>query len=326
MILAGDIGGTNARLAFFDEQQGKLRLVASSIFPSRDFRSLDEIARKYVTTTNLHPQLACFGIAGPVREGRVTASNLPWIIDAKTLATELQIPTVFLINDLEAHGWGIETLEPADLIRLNEGSGNAIGNRAIIAAGTGLGEAGLYWDGARHHVFACEGGHCDFAPRNHLEMDLFQYLQAQFEHVSYERVLSGPGLVNIYYFLRDTGRGTQPEWLAEQMLTCDPAAAISQAAMEGRCPMAQQALQIFVSIYGAETGNLALKVMAAGGIYVAGGIAPKILSMLSGPMFLESFLDKGRMRPLLESMPIYVIKNDTLALLGAARCALVKSQ
>lgn len=326
MILAGDIGGTHARLAFFDEQQGKLRLVASSIFPSRDYRSLDEIARKYVATTNLHPQLACFGIAGPVREGRVTASNLPWIIDAKTLAAELQIPTVFLINDLEAHGWGIETLEPADLIRLNEGSGNAIGNRAIIAAGTGLGEAGLYWDGARHHVFACEGGHCDFAPRNHLEMDLFQYLQAQFEHVSYERVLSGPGLVNVYYFLRDTGRGTQPEWLAEQMLTCDPAAAISQAGMEGRCPMAQQALQIFVSIYGAETGNLALKVMATGGIYLAGGIAPKILSMLSGPMFLEAFLDKGRMRPLLESMPIYVIKNDTLALLGAARCALVKSQ
>ncbi len=326
MILAGDIGGTHTRLAFFDEQREKLRLVDSSVFPSRDFRSLDEIVQKYVATIKLYPQLACFGIAGPVRDGRVTASNLPWIVEAQTLAQELRIRDVFLINDLEAHGWGIETLDPADLLRLNEGAGNASGNRAIIAAGTGLGEAGMYWDGARHNVFACEGGHCDFAPRNHLEMDLFQYLQAQFEHVSYERVLSGPGLVNIYYFLRDTGRGTQPEWLTEQMRTGDPAAAISQAGLEERCPMAQQALQIFISVYGAETGNLALKIMATGGVYLAGGIAPKILPMLSGPMYLESFLDKGRMRPLLESMPIYLIKNEALALLGAARCALVKSQ
>lgn len=325
MILAGDIGGTHARLAFFDVQQEKLRLVDSAVFLSREFRSLDEIVKKYVAATKLLPQMACFGIAGPVRNGRVTTSNLPWIIEAKTLASELKTPSVMLINDLEAHGWGISSLAPEDMVSLNQGAGNATGNRAIIAAGTGLGEAGMYWDGTRHHVFACEGGHCDFAPRNPLEMDLFQYLQPQFEHVSYERVLSGPGLVNIYYFLRDTGRGTEPEWLTEQMHESDPAAAISQAGMEGSCPMAAQALQIFVSVYGAETGNLALKIMGTGGVYVTGGIAPKILPLLSGPMFLEAFLDKGRMRPLLEAMPIYVIKSDQLALLGAARCALVSS-
>jgi glucokinase len=325
MILAGDIGGTHARLAFFDADQGKLRLVSATVFPSRDYGSLDEILRKLVSTTNLKPDLACFGIAGPVRDGKVEASNLPWIIESAKLANELHIPRAILINDLEAGAWGIAALEAKDLTVLNPGAENAVGNRAVIAAGTGLGEAGMYWDGTKHNVFACEGGHCDFAPRNELEIDLLVYLKAQFGRVSYERVLSGPGLVNVFDFLRDTGRGTAPKALLDEMHESDPAAAVSRAAISGDCPIAEQALDIFVSIYGAEAGNLALKVLATGGVYIAGGIAPKIAARMSGPLFLHAFLDKGRLRPVLASMPVNLINNDQLALLGAARCALVKS-
>jgi glucokinase len=323
MILAGDIGGTNARLAYFDVVKGKFSLVAVTIFPSRNFSSLDEIAVKFVDTMSVAPEVACFGIAGPVLNGRVETSNLPWVIEASKLSRELRVKNVLLINDLEATAWGISALEEKDLVTLNAGKGGT-GNQAVVAAGTGLGEAGLHWDGSQHHVFACEGGHTDFAPRNELEMDLLHYLTAQFGHVSYERVLSGPGLVNVFHFLRDTGRGTEPKWLAEEMRETEPAAAISQAAMEGKCPLSEHALNIFISIYGAEAGNLALKMLATGGVFLAGGIAPKILSKLKEPFFMQSFLDKGRMRPLLETMPVQVIMNDKIALLGAAQCGLSK--
>lgn len=324
MILAGDIGGTNARLAYFDVVKGKFSLVSVTIFPSRNFSSLDEIAAKFIDTMSVVPEVACFGIAGPVLNGRVETSNLPWVIEASKLSRELRVKNVLLINDLEATAWGIAALEEKDLVTLNAGKGG-VGNQAVVAAGTGLGEAGLHWDGSQHHVFACEGGHTDFAPRNELEMDLLHYLTAQFGHVSYERVLSGPGLVNVFHFLRDTGRGTEPKWLADEMRETEPAAAISQAAMEGKCPLSEHALNIFISIYGAEAGNLALKMLATGGVFLAGGIAPKILSKLKEPFFMQSFLDKGRMRPLLESMPMQVIMNDKIALLGAAQCALSKT-
>jgi glucokinase len=325
MILAGDIGGTNARLAYFDLVKGKFSLVSVTIFPSRDFSSLDEIAGKFVDTMGVAPEVACFGIAGPVLNGRVETSNLPWIIEASKLSRELGIKNVSLINDLEATGWGISTLEEKDIVTLNAGKGS-VGNQAVLAAGTGLGEAGLHWDGTQHHVFACEGGHTDFAPRNELEMDLLHYLAAQFGHVSYERVLSGPGLVNVFHFLRDTGRGTEPKWLTEEMRESEPAAAISRAAMEGKCPLCEQSVDIFVSIYGAEAGNLALKMLATGGVFLAGGIAPKILAKLKEPFFMQAFLDKGRMRPVLEAMPVQVVMNDKIALLGAAQCGLAKSE
>ena len=183
----------------------------------------------------------------------------------------------------------------------------------------------MYWDGAKHHVFACEGGHADFAPRNQLEVELFNYLHTRFGHVSYERIVSGPGLVNVFSFLRDTGRGTPPQWLTDEMSQSDPAAAISRAGIDSKCGLCEQALDLFVSIYGAEAGNLALKIMATGGIYLGGGIAPKMLSKLSGPLFMQAFTGKGRMQALLESMPVRVITNDRIALLGAARCALVKT-
>ncbi len=325
MILAGDIGGTHARLAFFDVSNGHFSLISASVFPSREYTGLDEIVAKFVDATNVHPDSACFGVAGPVRNGRVEASNLPWVIDSNRLADELRIRKAVLINDVEANAWGIPTLDPKDVVSLNQVKGAPAGNQAVIAAGTGLGEAGMYWDGVQHHVFACEGGHGDFAPRNELEMDLLRYLRARFGHVSYERIVSGPGLLNVFHFLRDSGRGTEPKWLADEMLHSDPAAVISKAALDGKCPLSEQALDLFVSIYGAEAGNLALKIMATGGVYLGGGIAPKIVPKLSGPLFMQAFVCKGRMQPLLETMPVKVITNDKTALLGAARCAVVRT-
>lgn len=325
MILAGDIGGTHTRLALFEVANGHFSLVSASVFRSREYSGLDEIVAKFVDTASAHPDTACFGIAGPVRNGRVEASNLPWVVESKRLADELHIHKAVLINDLEANAWGISALDPGDVVTLHPGSKKPVGNQAVIAAGTGLGEAGMYWDGSQHQIFASEGGHADFAPLDDLQIQLLRYLQARYGHVSYERVVSGPGLVNVFHFLRDTGHGTEPSWLIEEMAQGDPAAAISRAAMDGRCALSEQALDLFVAVYGAETGNLALKMMATGGVFVGGGIAPKILPKLAGPLFMEAFLSKGRMSPLVESMPVYVITNDKAALLGAARCALERS-
>lgn len=323
MILAGDIGGTNARLALFDVRNERFNLVTATIFPSRNYSGLDEIVSEFVQTSGVHPAKACFGIAGPVTNGVVETSNLPWKIQARRLADELKLDNALLINDLEATGWGVGALSVDDLVALNQIAGVA-GNQALIAAGTGLGEGGLYWDGHRHHVFASEGGHCDFGPADDLQVELFKYLLARYGHVSWERVLSGPGLVNIFEFLRDSGRGTVPSWLSAEMKVMDPAAAISSAAMEAKCPMSEQAMDIFVAIFGAEAGNLGLKLKATGGVFLAGGIAPKILPKLATPLFLDAFLSKGRLRHLMEVMPVKVIVNDKLALLGAARCAFME--
>lgn len=325
MILAGDIGGTNARLALYDVQNEGFQLVKTGVFPSQHYPGLEKIVAEFVTSAGVHPAKACFGIAGPVTNGRVVTSNLPWVIEARVLANELSIPRADLINDLEATGWGIGALSADDLVTLNDVSGKtgttATGNIALIAAGTGLGEGGLYWDGVRHHVFASEGGHCDFGPLDDIQVELFEYLRKRYEHVSYERVLSGPGLVNIFEFLRDTGRGTAPDWLTVEMVEADAAAAISRAGLSGKCSMCDQALDILVAIFGAEAGNLGLKLKATGGVFLAGGIAPKILPKLQTHAFLEAFLSKGRMRRLMEIMPVSVITNDKLALLGAARFA-----
>jgi glucokinase len=324
MILAGDIGGTNARLALFDVRNGQFNLVTATIFPSRNYSGLDEIVSEFVQTSGAHPAKACFGVAGPVTNGEVETSNLPWKIQARRLADELKIDNALLINDLEATGWGVGALSASDLVALNQITGD-VGNQALIAAGTGLGQGGLYWDGQRHHVFASEGGHCDFGPADDLQVELFNYLRARYGHVSWERVLSGPGLVNIFEFLRDSGRGKVPEWLSAEMKVMDPAAAISSAAMDAKCPLSEQAMDIFVSIFGAEAGNLGLKLKATGGVFLAGGIAPKILPKLATPLFLDAFLGKGRLRHLMEVMPVKVIINDKLALLGAARCALMEA-
>ncbi len=321
MILAGDIGGTNTRLALFDEKDGRLTSIAEATFPSREHASLEVVLRKFTATHPFPVTCAAFGIAGPVQHGRSDATNLPWIVDSSLLAHELGLKSAGLINDLEANAWGITVLEPQDLIVLNEGIPGASGNAAIISAGTGLGEAGLYWDGRQHHPFATEGGHTDFAARNRVEMELLESLLKHFQRVSYERVVSGPGLVNIYRFLRDTGRGEEPAWLAERMRLQDPAPVISAAALKGESDLCVQALDLFVSLYGAEAGNLALKIMATAGVFLGGGIAPKIISKLKEPVFLNAFTGKGRMKPLLQAMPVRVITNDKTALLGAARFA-----
>jgi len=324
MILAGDIGGTKTNIAFFEDGR-RPEVVIQRTFPSGAHAGLEEIVRQFVGENALRVQHAAFGVAGPVRNGRCEATNLPWVVDAATLATELGIRDVWVINDLEANAYGIAGLAPADLVTINAGAPNAAGNAAIIAAGTGLGEAGLYWDGRMHHPFATEGGHTNFGPGDAIEAELLHWLSGQFDHVSWERLVSGPGLVNVYRFVRDTRSGEEPAWLAEEMRSGDTAAAISRAAQSGRSPLCAQALDLFMGLYGSEAGNLALKIMATGGVYVGGGIAPKNLDKLNDGTFMKRFVAKGRMQGLLEAMPVKVILNDKTALLGAARCAAVRS-
>ena len=324
MILAGDIGGTNARLAYFQPQNGHLNLVSERVYPSREHSEFGEIVTQFLKDSGSRPEVACFGIAGPVRDGRVETSNLPWVIEQSRLAKQISLPSTWLINDLEASAWGIGALSPGDLVPLNRVSGPVSGNQAVIAAGTGLGQAGLYWDGSHHQVFACEGGHCDFAPQGELQIELLRYLAARFEHVSYERILSGPGLVNVYDFLRDRGKEKETPEFAAELKNGDAAAAISRAAIDGTSTLAVQALDLFIDVYGAEASNLALKTMATGGLFLSGGISPKILSKLQGPKFMQAFVHKGRLRPLVESIPVQVVTNEKAGLLGAARCAAVR--
>lgn len=321
MILAGDVGGTSTRLAFFTVEDGRLNLVVEKDYPSRTHQGLNEIAHEFVAHHRLAIEYACFGVAGPVQHGRVETPNLPWVVDQETISRELRIESVWLINDLLANTYGILELEEKDFAVLNAGSANASGNAAVISAGTGLGEAGAYWDGKRYHPFACEGGHADFAPRNELEIDLLRYLLKRFGHASWERVVSGPGLRNIFDFLHETGRGEAPAWLIAEMEAKDPSAVISQAALEGRSELCVQALDLFISCFGAEAGNLALKFLATGGVFIGGGIAPKIIQRLRENPFIEAFTDKGRFTHLLDAVPVRVILNDKTALFGAARYA-----
>lgn len=326
MILAGDIGGTNTRIALFNEENGRLRMILERVYASREHKSLDEIMSLFMSNQQEKPTIAAFGIAGPVLHGKVSTSNLAWVVDSLQLAKQLGIETVWLINDLQAHGSGIDDLELSDFIPLNKVD-PAPGNAALIAAGTGLGEAGLYWDGERRHPFPCEGGHCDFAPRTDEEIALLQYLLQKFGRVSYERVLSGPGLRNVYEFFRDTGKEAEPAWLKDELQqAADPSAVISRHGVEGKAPICERTIDLFVSVYGAEAGNLALKMMAIGGVFVSGGIAGKILPKLTGPAFLKGFATKGRLQPVMENIPVRVIVNDKVGLIGAARYALLQSR
>ena len=326
MILAGDIGGTNSRLALFEEQGGELRLVLHRDFPSRQAKGLEEIVAAFVAQEGRPVECAGFGVAGPVRHGRCTATNLPWVIEASALAGELGLPSVALVNDLEAYAYGALELPAADFLVLNPGAPDASGNAAVVSAGTGLGEAGLYWDGERYHPFACEGGHADFAPNGELQVELYRYLAAKVGHVSCERVLSGPGLKNVYDFLRDSGRCPEPAWLADELRAAsDPSAAIARAALEGKAPLCEQALDLWTAVYGSEAGNFALRILATGGVYLGGGIAPKLRSKLQQPTFLKAFVAKGRMQPLLEAVPVRIILNEKAGLIGAARCAVLQA-
>ena len=305
MILAGDIGGTNTRLALVDGDERKP--AALEVYPSGAHSSLEEMVRDFLAAHPATPAAACFGVAGPVQNGRVRVTNLAWPVDASSLASTLGLHHVLLLNDLEANAWGLGALGADDFHVLNEGLPDARGNAAVCSAGTGLGEAGVYWDGERHHPFACEGGHTDFAPLTQQQEGLREFLATQYDHVSYERVCSGMGLVNIYAFLAGRCELSAPE--------------ISKRALAGTDATAVAALDLLVEIYGAESGNLALKLMATGGVYLGGGIPPRILSKLEDGHFMRSFTAKGRFAGLLAGIPVRVILNDRTALMGAALAA-----
>jgi glucokinase len=321
MILAGDIGGTNTRLAFFDVLNGRLEELSERIYPSREHASLDDIVADFVSKQKTRASAAGIGIAGPVQDGVSHATNLPWTVDARRLAQRIGIPSVALLNDLEANGYGIATLATDDFAILQEGAPGAAGNAVIISPGTGLGEGVLYWDGKQHWPLPSEGGHASFAPEDELQDSLLKYLRGQFGHVSWERLVSGPGLLNIYKFLRDTGAEQEPARLTRELSSEDPARVISEAALEGKSPLCEKALDLFVTLLAAECGNMALKVLATGGVYLGGGIPPKILPKLKTLLFLKAFANKGRFRTVLEAMPVRVILNDHTALRGAARRA-----
>lgn len=319
MILAGDIGGTSTRLALFE--RGNL-IGEEKKFPSHSFKSLEEIVEEYLKSQKKSQKVekACFGVAGPVREGKCKTTNLPWVIDAKKIGQSLDIPFVYLLNDLEANAYGLKALKKEELFLLHPGT-RQTGNQALIAAGTGLGEAGLFWDGKEHRPFACEGGHTDFAPRNANEIELWVYLKKKFGHVSYERVVSGPGLFSLFQFLVETGRGSLTASVKAEMEKVDPSRVITEHASKNTDMTCVQALEWFISLYGAEAGNMALKFLSLGGFFVGGGIAPKIIQKMKQGSFHAAFVDKGRFKELLESIPIWVVMNDNAALLGAARYA-----
>jgi glucokinase len=325
MIIAGDIGGTKTNVALFEDDSDRLtRVVVEQSFPSASYDSLEAILAEFVAAHR--PERithACFGVAGPVVGGRVEATNLVWKVSDEKLAEALGLPTVRLVNDLEATAFGIGELRPEQLYTLNEGDGEQRGHRALIAAGTGLGMAGIFFDGERYHPMASEGGHIDFAPRNERESQMLTYLHEKIGgRVSYERVLSGIGLFNIYSFLRDTAYSKEPEWLAEEIKTGDRTAAVARAALAGKSDLAAKALDMFVEVYGAMAGNLALILKPLGGLYVGGGIAPKIMDKLKDGTFMRNYGDKGRMSGLVKSIPVRVILDDKTALYGAARYAL----
>ncbi len=345
MILAGDIGGTKTNLALFDWKTDRVEPEREQTFFSADFESFEEVLAEFlkppaepapeppaegepaepVPPQEKPPgppvQAACFGVAGPVIENRCRTTNLPWIVDGPALAKRFQIEQVRLLNDLEAMAHGLLVLTPEETEPLNEGTPPQTKSAmALIAAGTGLGEAILFWNGQRYQPMPSEGGHADFAPNSDLEIELLRHLRASYLHVSYERIVSGPGLHAIYEFFRDTKKN-EPTWVAERLKTGDPAAIIAEIGLGGQAEICVQALDLFASIYGAEAGNLALKALALSGVYLGGGIAPKLLTKLKDGTFMRAFTAKGRYKRLMSTIPVRVITNDKAGLLGAASVA-----
>lgn len=324
-VLAGDVGGTKVLLQIAEVGDG-LRVVHERRFHAAVYDDFLPIVREFLQTapgeTGSTLTAACFGVAGPIAEAgerqRAQLTNLPWRIDTDDIAQVLRTSRVRLINDFQATGYGIEALRAEDLIALQVAPPRPAGVRIVIGAGTGLGQGILFWQDGRYEVFPTEGGHVDFAPTDELQVELWRYLRQHFDRVSYERVLSGPGLVTLYTFLREFGVAHESPELAAAMDSADPAAAIARAALSGNDVLAQNALEMFVSIYGAQAGNFALATLAYGGVYVAGGIAPKIINKMTDGTFMRAFRAKGRMSALVSAMPVYVVMNQNVGLLGAA--------
>jgi glucokinase len=328
MILAGDVGGTKVDLALCKFDNGQLQTVHDHKFHAKDFPGLVQIVEAFLEECKqtlgqpVDLLAACFGVPGPVRHGRLKLTNLPWVLDSSQLRVDLKIEHVFLINDLEANGYGIAELTPDQILVLSKGDPAAEGNRGLIAAGTGLGEAILVWNGHTYLPMASEGGHSDFAARNEEEIGLLRYLQKTLSgRVSSERVISGIGLANVYAYCRDEKGIEEPPWLKDRMRTEDPNAVIGELGESGASELCVEALNIFVSAYGAEAGNLALKILAVGGMYVGGGIAPKLLKKMQDGTFMKAFTDKGRLSDLLVQTPVRLILESRAALMGAAAYA-----
>lgn len=322
MILAGDIGGTKTRLALIERGGSPRAPLREQRFASREFGSLEAMIRTFLDGHGQVPSHAALGIAGPVVDQRVETTNLPWQVDGRAMRQALSGAEVLLLNDLESTAWGLAELAEHDLEALQLGAA-VPGNRALIAAGTGLGEAILMRESRRWRPTASEGGHADFAPRDAFEDGLMHWLRDRYGHVSYERVLSGRGLVDLYRFLRESGRGEEPAAIAAEFDAAgDPAVVVTRCALDGSCERAAIAVDRFLRIYGAEAGNLALKALAVGGVFVGGGIAPRLLPALREGGFVRAFADKGRLAPLMERIPVHVILDDRTALWGAAAVAL----
>jgi glucokinase len=324
MILAGDVGGTKVDLALYDFTNGKLKCTRDKLYPAKDYLGLQVIIEEFLGADKV--TAACFGVPGPVRDGRLRLTNLPWTLDSHELSAGLGIQHVFLINDLEANGYGVAELSDGQVYTLSKGDPSQTGNRALLAAGTGLGEGYLVWNGHSHVPFPSEGGHADYAPRNEDEIDLLRYLKQKYNgRISFERVVSGMGLTNIYEFLREVRGLEEPAWLTARMAAEDPNAVITELALAAKSEICEKAMDMFVSAYGAEAGNLALKVLSVGGLYVGGGIAPRILDKLKDGTFMKAFTDKGRLSQLLVNMPVRIILESRSALLGAAAYAEAKA-
>ncbi len=339
MILAGDVGGTTTTLALYARASTPAgfdrEAIASATYASREFEKFEAILidfyERYVAPERRSIASGAIGVAGPVANGRVATTNLPWTLEAAALGALVGLDSLALLNDLEALGHAVDLFGPEEWFELQRGLPAPSGNRAVLAAGTGLGEAGLVWQERRWVPFATEGGHADFAPKNDLEIGLLRFLQREHDRVSWERVVSGPGLVAIYRFLlaeEATGvadRVPYEDPSASPLAAADPAEAIAREAERGAATVPGRALELFFRLYGAEAGNLALKWMASGGLYLAGGIAQKNLAALARGGFLETFLAKGRMRPLLEAIPVRVLLEPRAGLVGAARFAAASS-
>lgn len=321
MYLVGDIGGTKTNIAVFELKDGGFITQHEKSFQSKDFDSLQTIVKSLVEHDlkgKYKIDQACFGVAGPVKDGLCDATNLPWLVDSRKIAEVLNIDSkkVFLLNDLEAAAYGIDVLEEKDVYVLNKGTEQKNGARCLISAGTGLGESIIFWDGKKYKPCPSEGGHTDFAPRNKIEIDLLNNLINKYGRISYERILSGPGLLNVYDFFKDTAYQNTPTWLSERLKKEDPAAVISEIGMSKKDECCEKALDLFVSIYGAEAGNLALTALATGGVFIGGGIAPKILNKIKEGSFMQAFTHKGRLSVMVSQMPVKVILNSKIPLLG----------
>ncbi|MBS0624300.1 MAG: glucokinase [Verrucomicrobia bacterium] len=321
MLIAGDIGGTHTRLACVQMRDEEPVIVSQKIYASQRAASLQEILHQFLQQCEQKMfDAAVFAVPGPVIQGSCHTTNLPWKLCEQDIKDSFSFPYVYLLNDVEGHAWMLTLKNKSGLLPVYQGS-SVSGNYALLALGTGLGEAGLIWNGASHLPFASEGGHCDFAPNNEEQWQLKNYLSKKWDHVSYERVLSGPGFVNLYMFYRDTYQLEEPAWLTQQLQQTDAPALLTQLALQAELPSCVRALDCFISILADEMGNCALKYLAQGGIFLAGGFVYKLLKRLQEPFFLQSYLDKGRLRPLLEKISITVIHDELSCVRGAARYA-----